>query len=83
MPFRLFNFFKRMEEQIQISIKSGNDLTPYEAYAIKTVDGELAIGYYSDTKKVFKTDDHRNIPISKICVYANIEELQNKMNAFK
>ena len=39
-----------MEHTLQITIKSGNTLTPYEMYAIKTKNGELAIGYYNNQK---------------------------------
>ena len=71
-----------MKNTIQITIKEGNTLTPYEMYAIKTKHGELAIGYYSDSKKIFRTDSHSNIPLDDIVAYASIEELQDKMNAF-
>ena len=71
-----------MENTLQITIKSGNTLTPYEMYAIKTNRGELAIGYYSDQKKIFRTDSHSDIVLDDIVAYASIEELQDKMNAF-
>ena len=71
-----------MENTLQITIKGGNTLTPYEMYAIKTNQGEIAIGYYNDNKKIFRTDSHSNIPLDDIVAYANIEELQDKMNAF-
>ena len=71
-----------MENTIQITIKEGNTLTPYEMYAIKTKHGELAIGYYSDSKKIFRTDSHSDIALSDIVAYACIEELQDKMNSF-
>jgi len=71
-----------MENTLQITIKSGNTLTPYEMYAIKTNRGELAIGYYSDQKKIFITDSHSDIVLDDIVAYASIEELQDKMNAF-
>ena len=45
-----------MENTLQITIKAGNTLTPYEMYAIKTIQGEIAIGYYNDNKKIFRTD---------------------------
>lgn len=63
-----------MEEQIQITIKSGNNLTPYEAYAIKTVDGELAIGYYSDTKKYLK---QMTTEIFQLVKYVYMQILRN------
>ena len=71
-----------MENTIQITIKEGNTLTPYEMNAIKTKYGELAIGYYSDSKKIFRTDSHSDIALDDIVAYASIEELQVKMNAF-
>ena len=71
-----------MENTLQITIKGGNTLTPYEMYAIKTNHGEIAIGYYNDNKKIFRTDSHSNIPLDYIVAYASIEELQDKMNAF-
>ncbi len=71
-----------MENTLQITIKSGNTLTPYEMYAIKTNRGEIAIGYYSNSKKSFRTDSHSDIALDDIVAYANIEELQNKLNAF-
>ena len=71
-----------MENTLQITIKGGNTLSPYEMYAIKTNHGEIAIGYYNDNKKVFRTDSHSDIALDDIVAYANIEELQVKMNAF-
>ena len=71
-----------MENTLQITIKGGNTLTPYEMYAIKTNHGEIAIGYYNDSKKVFRTDSHSNIALDDIVSYASIEELQDKMNTF-
>lgn len=71
-----------MEEILQITIKEGNTLTPYEMYAIKTNGGEIAIGYYDEHKMVFRTDGHFNIDPNDIIAYASIEELQDKMNAF-
>lgn len=71
-----------MENTLQITIKSGNTLTPYEMYAIKTNNGELAIGYYNDHKKIFRTDSGSDITIDDIVAYASIKELQDKMNAF-
>lgn len=71
-----------MENTLQITIKGGNTLTPYEMYAIKTNHGEIAIGYYNDNKKIFRTDSHSNILLDDIVAYASIEELQDKMNAF-
>ena len=71
-----------MENTLQITIKGGNTLTPYEMYANKTIQGEIAIGYYNDNKKIFRTDSHSNIPLDDIVAYASIEELQDKMNAF-
>ena len=71
-----------MEHTLQITIKSGNTLTPYEMYAIKTKNGELAIGYYNNQKNILITDSHSDIVIEDIVAYANIEELQNKMNEF-
>lgn len=71
-----------MENTLQITIKEGNVLTPYEMYAIKTRHGELAIGYYSDNKKIFRTNSHSDIALDDIVAYACIEELQDKMNAF-
>ena len=71
-----------MENTLQIIIKGGNTLTPYEMYAIKTNHGELAIGYYDDNKMTFRTDNHFDIALDDIVAYASIEELQDKMNAF-
>lgn len=71
-----------MENTLQITIKSGNTLTPYEMYAIKTNRGELAIGYYNNQKKIFRTDSQSDIVLDDIVAYASIEELQDKMNAF-
>lgn len=71
-----------MENTLQITIKEGNTLTPYEMYAIKTIHGELAIGYYNDNKKIFRTNSHLDIVLDDIVAYACIEELQDKMNAF-
>ena len=51
-------------------------------YAIKTNHGEIAIGYYNDNKKTFRTDSHSDIPLDDIIAYASIEELQDKMIAF-
>ena len=71
-----------MDSTLQITIKSGNTLTPYEMYAIKTIQGEIAIGYYNDNKKTFRTDSHSDIALDDIVAYASIEELQDKMNTF-
>ena len=71
-----------MDSTLQITLKNGNTLTPYEMYAIKTNQEEIAIGYYNDNKKIFRTDSHSNIPLDDIVAYASIEELQDKMNAF-
>lgn len=71
-----------MENTLQITIKGGNTLTPYEMYAIKTIQGEIAIGYYNDNKKTFRTDSHSDIALDDIVAYASIEELQDKMNEF-
>ena len=72
-----------MEEKIlNVIIKPGNDLIPYDMYAIKTTMGELAIGFYSEGRKAFRTDDHRDIPLKNICAYASLEELQKSMNSF-
>ena len=71
-----------MENTLQITIKGGNTLTPYEMYAVKTKSGELAIGYYNECKMVFRTDSRSDIAIDDIIAYASIEELQDKMNAF-
>lgn len=71
-----------MENTLQITIKEGNTLEPYEMYAIKTNRGELAIGYYSEQKKIFKTDSRSDIVLDDIVAYASIEELQDKLNAF-
>ena len=71
-----------MENTLQITIKGGNTLTPYEMYAVKTNYGELAIGYYDERKMVFRTDSQSDIAIDDIIAYASIEELQDKMNAF-
>ena len=69
-----------MENTLQITIKEGNTLAPYEMYAIKTNSGELAIGYYSEQKKIFRTNSHSDIALDDIVAYACIEELQDKMN---
>ena len=61
-----------MENTLQITIKGGNTLTPYEMYAIKTNHGEIAIGYYNDNKKIFRPDSHSNIPLDDIVSYASI-----------
>lgn len=71
-----------MENILQITIKSGNTLTLYEMYIIKTNSGKLAIGYYSYHKKAFRTDVGLSIALDDIVAYASIEELQNKMNIF-
>lgn len=71
-----------MENILQITIKEGNLLAPYEMYAIKTNNGELAIGYYSESKKIFRTNTNFDIALDNIIAYANLEELQDKMNAF-
>ena len=71
-----------MENTLQITIKGGNTLTPYEMYAIKTKNGELTIGYYNNQKNILITDSHSDIALDDIVAYANIEELQVKMNAF-
>ena len=71
-----------MENTLQITIKCGNTLSPYDMYAIKTNHWEIAIGYYNDNKKVFRTDSHSDIALDDIIAYASIEELQDKMNAF-
>ena len=46
-------------ETVQITINSGNALTPYEVYAVKTKKRELVIGYYNEDKNVFKSDTIR------------------------
>ena len=67
-------------ETVQITINSGNALTPYEVYAVKTKKRELVIGYYNEDKNVFKSDTHSDIALDDIVAYASLEELQDKMN---
>ena len=69
-----------MEKTIEIVVQKGNKLVPYNAYAVKTKDGELHIGYYSESKKSFRTNDWKDIKLKDIIACADIENLQNSLN---
>lgn len=69
-----------MEKTIEILVQKGNKIVPYNTYAVKTKDGDLHIGYFSESKKSFRTNDWKDVKLADIIACADIEILQNTLN---